>query len=229
MGDKPMKILVYMLIAIIIGIVLIFMYPVKYIAMNVSEYEIATKYKEWESKNTGTYTYIYENDQRRVYLVWMKNNKMVQYIVPESSMHFSNTAPIKKYSFPFNFFKINKTFNIRRNSSYLYKLSNYKASLTFDPKYSFISKIQFMNNNKRMSTHYGNRKDIYNYALLMLPPDTNFTSNVMDKIVNKYRQAIECGLKKKYPLNYQYFSNHDIYIVRDERECFEKYLTWEDN
>ena len=111
--------------------------------------------------------------------------------------------------------------------------------VSYSKKNNYIAAIEFKRIHNIVNckarprpTDTANEWHIYSYGLLMLPKETEYTDKVIQKILNKYKQAWKCEKKlltSKKANNEQKLTLLEKTVGKEKLECLDKYLVWDEN
>jgi len=206
------------------------------------------QYENWKKLNTGTYVYICKAHGRIDELIFVYANHIVK------SMHISNIE--KK-----NIFTLKKVEEISKSKDRLLRrkrfryivsnlheyllqgkydllsglssvYKNFNFFLEYDKKFYYLSAVNVTHGKNIEYPTDISPIVIYSYGLLMLPKDTKYTNKVIEKILNKYKQAWECEKKllaAKRINNEQNLTMLEKAVGKEKLQCLDKYLVWDEN
>jgi hypothetical protein len=226
------------------------------VKLNFDLEQLGQQYEKWKKINTGTYTYICRPNTffgRNIEaILFVKNNIIVKRIVlpHDSSKKFPLYKTLHLVDSRDNEFTktrryrailrghlnchIDKVFvdilgNFFNSSQYV----NFEVDLKYNTKYSFISNLSVKRipNTRYLSSH-SHSWSVNLYGMLMLPKNTQFTDDIVQKILNQYKQAWECEKKllaSKKINNEQNLTMLEKAVGKEKLECLDEYLVWDKN
>jgi hypothetical protein len=223
--------------------------------INFNKNEVKEVYEKWQKYNTGTYVYVSDSTTLRdsKFLIYVKKNRVVGYTPYLATSLKSNM--ISTMNLKHNMLTRNNRFFLSAKNTEFYlidkrfekALKNFKniefydcriLNLAFDKSKMYISLLGLMSLNPYMCNSRLRPKDVANswyvhsYGLLMLPKETEYTEDLVQKTLNKYKQAWECEKKllaSKRINNEQKLTLLEKKVGKKKLECLEKYLVWDKN
>ncbi len=218
--------------------------------INFNKNEVKEVYEKWKEYNTGTYVYICDSTTLRgsKFLIYVKKNRIVGNTPLKSNM--MSTMSLKHNRLTRNnrfFLSAKNTEFYLINERFEKTLNNFKniefydcriLNLAFDKSKMYISLLGLMSlnpyqcNSRLRPTDVANSWYVYSYGLLMLPKDTKYTDKVIEKILDKYKQAWECEKKllaSKRINNEQNLTMLEKAVGKEKLECLDEYLVWDEN
>jgi len=215
---------------------------------------VKKQYDKWNKLNTGTYVYIYNDMGQNGRILFVKNGE-VQKSIRENCRQEHRGFQLGPYTCKYqlrnmvNKDRTEKSFIARRQNKIQYMIDErFKSALkrdlsekkyciqtewrlTYNEKYGYISSLETEKPNCRCTPKPLKYNNYFYYGLLMLPKNTQFTDDVVKKILNKYDKAWEC---ERLILSYYKRDKSKLTILerrvgREKLECLDKYLVWDEN
>jgi len=212
---------------------------------------VSIQQKKWNKLNTGTYTYLYNNS----ILLFVKNNKVKKSLVFHSHKDINRFAikliqdrnQTKKYLMKklrfYNLlsgiddYLIDKRFITVLDDNWYTECycNRYELQIEYNSKYGYITSLVEIKPKKciyeRRSIHdFPSQR--YSYGLLMLSKEIEYTDIVLNKILNKYKQAWKCTGEKLQHKDTRNDSSETMLekaVGKEKLECLDKYLMWDEN
>lgn len=225
--------------------------------MNFNTNEINMVHAKWQKYNTGTYVYVRSSFifQNLGVVIFVYQNKVFGYALFSKSR---NREPYKLYTgidFKKTFLKRHGIFRPESLNSYLidYRFKDlsiilnnsspyhycYTLDVSYSKKKNYIAVIELKEiRNTTTCKLVPIVRDIkrgmyvYSYGLLMLPKETNYTDKVVENILKKYKQAMECEqrlLDAKKTKKIQNLTLLEKAVGKEKIECMDRYLAWDRN
>jgi len=226
------------------------------VKLNFELDQLNQEYKIWKKINTGTYTYICQPNtffgRNTKAILFVKNNVIVQRVILPS--HRSEDFTLYQTLHLVVDGKENKFLKNRRDrailrahlncnidemfndilSGYFEKsrYDNFEIYVKYDTNYSFISTLIVKKiPNKKYYSKHSRSWSRYLSSMLMLPKNTQFTDDIVKRILNKYKQTWEC--EKKLLAARKINNGQNLTMIEKEEEkkleCLDKYLVWDEN
>ena len=209
------------------------------------------QYESWQKLNTGTYVYLCKAHGHIDELIFVHANHIVK-SMNLANINKNNIFTLKKVE------EISKSKDrllerrcfryivssldeyllqgkydiVSRLSSTSNAHSKFNFFLEYDKKFYYLSVINITHAKHIIYQTDVSTVMIYSYGLLMLPKETKYTDKVVEKILNKYKQAWKCEKKlltSKKTNNEQNLTLLEKAVGKEKLECLDKYLVWDEN
>ncbi len=221
--------------------------------INFDKKEIQKAYERWKKYNTGTYVFVcYKHVSIGNFSVlqFVKNNKIARIMkLSDDNSFFNITDSVmnikelkkrtqsrkqRKILALFLDCYIDRLFDIVLNG-YFEKgyYGNFKMDLEFNRQYNYISELNVKKiPNKIYFSKHSHSYHIRTEKLLMLPKDTEYTQDVIAKIVRLYDKANRCekeALASDKTDRDENLTALEKAVGKAKLECLDKYLVWDEN
>lgn len=212
---------------------------------------VKVQQEKWNKRNTGTYTYLYNNsillfieDNKVKKSLLLHSHKVIDRFVTKLIQDRNQTKRylMKKLRFYNLLSSIDDYLIDRRFITVLHDswhtecyCDRYELQMEYNGKYGhMVSLVETKSKRciyERRSIHdFPSQR--YSYGLLMLPKETEYTDIILNKILNKYKQAWKCASEKlqhKITKNDTNLTMLEKAVGKEKLECLDKYLVWDEN
>ena len=207
-----------------------------------------SEYEKWKKLNISTYVYVCKANNNVYELIFVSDNHFVKSmnirdieneniftLKKVEEIHNSQDRLLKRRRFRFNisnlhYYLLYGKYDLLNGLSSVYK--NFNFFLEYDKKFHYLSTINVIHGENIAYPKDISPIVIYSYGLFLLPKETEYTDDVVKKILNKYEEAWEC---EKKLLAFEKINNeHNLTLLekavgKEKLECLDRYLAWDEN